>query len=84
MRYLRDIPDPAYKISLYQWNGKYIIKFEVGGQFEQIFKLDQTEVASEDEIDLILDEKFRHQVVERFKGMHQDFMDSLRRNEIIF
>jgi len=84
MRYLRDIPDPAYKISLYQWNGKYIIKIEAGGQYEQTYKLDQTEVETEEEVDRIFDESFRNQVAERFRQMHRDFTESLRRNEIIF
>lgn len=84
MRYLRDIPDPTYKISLYQWNGKYIIKFEAGGQYEQIFKLDQTEVMSDEEINRIIDDQFRDKIGERFQSMHRDFAASLRRNEIIF
>ncbi len=84
MRYLRDIPNPVHKISLYQWNGKYIIKFEAGGQYEQIYKLDETEVASESEIDAIVDHLLLNQVQERFKSMHADFTASLLRNGVIF
>lgn len=84
MRYLRDIPHPVHKISLYQWNGKYIIKFEAGGMYEQIYKLDETEVVSEEEIDKIVDASFLQKVKERFDSMHTDFKSSLLRNEIIF
>lgn len=84
MRYLRDIPNPIHKISLYQWNGKYIIKFEAGGQYEQIYKLDETEVASDEEIDRIVDAEFIRQIQDRFRAMHQEFNASLLRNEIIF
>lgn len=84
MRYIRDIPHPSHKISLYQWNGKYLIKLEAGGMYEQIYKLDQTEIGSEEEIDRILDEAFLNQAVDRFRQMHQDFYDSLRRNELLF
>jgi hypothetical protein len=84
MRYLRDIPNPVHKISLYQWNGKYILKFEAGGLYEQIYKLDETEVVSDEEIDKIVDSEFLKKVQERFGAMHSDFSASLRRNEIIF
>ena len=84
MRYIRDIPNPGYKISLYQWNGKYIIKFEAGGQYEQVYKLDQTEVVSDEELDRLVDTVFLKQVEDRFRSMHADFSESLRRNEIIF
>ncbi|GAA4432674.1 hypothetical protein GCM10023091_05140 [Ravibacter arvi] len=84
MRYLRDIPNTAYKISLYQWNGKYILKFEAGGMYEQIYKLDETEVVTDTEIDAIVDEILLAQISERFQLMHRDFTDSLRRNNVIF
>ncbi|ODS76919.1 MAG: hypothetical protein ABS46_18745 [Cytophagaceae bacterium SCN 52-12] len=84
MRYLRDIPNARYKISLYQWNGKYIIKFEAGGQYEQIYKLDETEVTSDEEIDALADKLLLRQVEDRFRAMHEDFMDALRRSGIIF
>ena len=84
MRYLRDIPNAVHKISLYRWNGKYIIKIEAGGTYEQIYKLNETEVASEEEIDAIIDEEFLAQVNDRFRSMHADLNGSLRRNEILF
>ncbi|HEV7349650.1 hypothetical protein [Telluribacter sp.] len=84
MRYLHDIPHAHYKISLYQWNGKYIIKFEAGGMYEQTYKLDQTELSSPEEINQILDETFLAQISERFTAMHSDFGESLLRNGIVF
>ncbi|WP_247236373.1 hypothetical protein [Telluribacter sp. SYSU D00476] len=84
MRYIHDIPHPQYKISLYQWNGKYIIKFEAGGMYEQTYKLDETEVSSPEEVHQILDDTFMARVTERFTAMHADFGDSLIRNGIVF
>ena len=84
MRYLRDIPSSNYKISLYQWNGKYIIKFEAGGQYEQIYKLDETEVVSDREIDALVDHLLLQQVGDRFRVMHDDFLAALRRSGIVF
>ena len=84
MRYIKDIAHPAYKISVYQWNGKYIIKFEVGGVYEQTYKIDETDITNIEELDAIIDNDFVRSVSERFKQMHQDFTGSLRRHEILF
>lgn len=84
MRYIKDIPDKQYKVGLYQWNGKYIIKFEAGGMYEQIFKLDETDFASANEVETILDEALINTITERFRQMHEDTMACLTRNGIIF
>ncbi|GAB2771316.1 hypothetical protein GCM10027275_12580 [Rhabdobacter roseus] len=84
MRYLKDIPNPTYKISVYQWNGKYIIKFEAGGRYEQTYKVDETDLTSADELDQLVDEPFLQEVTERFGAMHRSLTDSLRRHEILY
>jgi len=84
MRYIKDIVHPAYKISVYHWNGKYIIKIEAGGVYEQIYKIDETEVLSVEDLDKIADSVFIQKVTDRFKDMHNDFTGSLKRHEIIF
>jgi hypothetical protein len=84
MRYIKDIVHPAYKISVYHWNGKYIIKIEAGGVYEQIYKIDETEILATEELDKIADSQFIQKVTDRFREMHEDFTGSLRRNEIIF
>jgi hypothetical protein len=82
MRYLKDIPNNQYKISLFQWNGKYIVKFEAGGHFEQTYKLDETEILAVEDIDLILDEEFLKSVTQRFALMSRDIRESCERNQI--
>jgi hypothetical protein len=84
MRYLKDIPNKEYKISLYQWNGKYIVKFEAGGMYEQIYKIDETEFESLAELESVLDEKFVEALSERFRQMHTDTQGSMRRNGLLF
>jgi hypothetical protein len=83
MRYIKDIPNNLFKISIYQWNNKYIIKIEAG-LYEQTYKIDQYEVSSLDEIERCLDETFLLRVSERFTAMQNDFDDTLTRNEVIF
>ena len=84
MRYVRDIPNGQYKIGLFQWNGKYIVKIEAGGMYEQIYKLDETEFASPEEVGKVLDDPFMLTVTQRFRQMHQDAHESLLRNGIVF
>jgi hypothetical protein len=83
MRYIKDIPNAQYKIGLYQWNNKYIVKIE-SGMYEQTYKIDDYEVESAEEIAKCMDEEFITAVTSRFDAMHNDFSTSLRRNELIF
>lgn len=83
MRYIKDIPNPHYKIGLYQWNSKYIIKVE-SGMYEQTYKIDDYEVATTDELEACMDTTFTEAVAARFDAMHADFHGSLVRNNVLF
>ena len=83
MRYLKDIFNNRFKISIYQWNNKYIIKIE-SGTYEQTYKIDQYEVADVEEIEKCVDNIFLESVENRFNAMNNDFFESLKRNEVIF
>ena len=81
MRYLRDIPHPHFRVGLYNWNNKHIIKIEVG-YYEQVYKISEMDVASEEEVIGLLDEPFMLKVAERFRQMHDDFAASVERHEL--
>ncbi|MCF0040984.1 hypothetical protein [Dyadobacter fanqingshengii] len=83
MRYIKDIPNDKFKIGLYQWNNKYIIKIE-SGMYEQTYKIDDYEIESAAELERCIDESFIAAIANRFDAMHEDFSGSLRRNEVIF
>ncbi|MCE7064755.1 hypothetical protein [Dyadobacter sp. CY326] len=83
MRYIKDIPNANYKIGLYQWNNKYIVKIE-SGMYEQTYKIDDYEIESEAELEKCMDDVFISAVTARFDAMHDDFSTTLRRNELIF
>lgn len=84
MRYLKDIPNQHYKVGLYQWNGKYIVKFEAGGMYEQIYKIDETDFESIEELESILDEEFVKSISDRFRQMHVDTQESMKRHDLLF
>lgn len=74
MRILAELPHPDCKITLFNMNQKYIVKFEQG-QLEQSYKLSELDLSGggANEIFQMLDETFIATVVERFKSMRSDF-----------
>ncbi|MNY58833.1 hypothetical protein D3C86_1952190 [compost metagenome] len=82
MRVIAELPHPDCKITLFNMNQKYIIKFEQG-TLEQSYKLSELDLSGggANEIFQLLDEVFIATVVERFKGMRRDFSDAYNRQQ---
>ncbi|MES2652372.1 MAG: hypothetical protein V4663_11565 [Bacteroidota bacterium] len=82
MRILAELPHPNCKITLFNMNQKYIVKFEQG-QLEQSFKLSELDLTGggANEIFQMLDEEFIATVVERFKTMRADFSAAYQRQQ---
>jgi len=70
MRVVAEIPHPECKITIFSWNNRYLIKLELG-LLEQTFKINQFDIASEQELYSILDDNFIQAAVQRFGEMHQ-------------
>lgn len=68
MRTVKEINHPACKITIFNWNGKYLIKLEQG-DLEQTFKIDELDVLSPDDLDEVLNETFIADALQRFKSM---------------
>ncbi|MBP9925191.1 MAG: hypothetical protein KBF45_04320 [Cyclobacteriaceae bacterium] len=68
MRVIKEIPYANFKITIFQWNGKYLIKIE-SGQLEQTFKMNELDVTSEEDVLRLLDEPFIEEVMNRFHEM---------------
>jgi hypothetical protein len=75
MRIIGEIPHPDCRISLFQWNNRYIIKLE-RGYLEQTFKIDQFNLASEQDLHLIVNEEFVKEALARFEAMDQSLQKS--------
>jgi hypothetical protein len=78
MRVIADIPHEACKITVFAWNGRYIIKLE-RGLLEQTYKVDEFELSGVDEIKMLLDDAFMQQVLTRFNTMQLDLQAALDR-----
>jgi hypothetical protein len=79
MRVVHQIPNPHCKITIFQWNNRYIIKLEVD-HLEQTFKINQFDVTNEDELLKILDETFIQEAILRFTTMDESIYQALKRS----
>ncbi len=82
MRILAELPHPECKITLFNMNQKYIVKFEQG-QLEQSYKLSELDLTGggANEIFQMMDEEFIATVVARFKLMRTDFSAAFKRQQ---
>jgi hypothetical protein len=78
MRVVANIPHGACKITVFAWNGKYLIKFEQA-MLEQTYKVNEFDIADENDIKKLLDEQFMKQILEHFQQMHRNLYDALER-----
>ena len=82
MRLLKDIPHERYKIQLMSYNAKYILKFELA-QFEQIYKIGETDVNSLEEVEKMITPTLLSNCLKRFIEMRSDWEEAFKnRNEI--
>ncbi|MES2965679.1 MAG: hypothetical protein V4760_17490 [Bdellovibrionota bacterium] len=70
MRILGQIPHPDAVISLFSWNGKFIVKFEQG-LCEQVFKFEHLDFESEAEFRSKIDAGFIASVIDGFSAMRK-------------
>jgi len=77
MRIVREIPHPRFKITVFSWNEKYIIKIEEA-HLEQTFKIDQKEVSGLDEVEAMLTQDFLLKTMKRFVDMGSEFAEAWR------
>jgi len=81
MRFVQDIPHPQFRIGLYAWNGKYILKIEAG-PYEQTYKVSEMDVANSADVLQMLDTDFLNRVTQRFADMDTDWQATGERNEV--
>jgi len=75
MRVLAEIPHPKYKIQLFNYNAKDVVKIELG-QFEQIFKIAEADVEDLEEVKRMVSETLLNNSIKRFLSMREDWLDA--------
>tara|TARA_R110002020_G_scaffold118590_2_gene270936 strand:- start:1448 stop:1687 length:240 start_codon:yes stop_codon:yes gene_type:complete len=72
MRVVKEFIQEDIRISVFSWNNKYILKFELG-PMEQTFKLSETDVLEESDLEVFWAGAFFNKVKIRFKEMGESF-----------
>ena len=75
MRVVREFLDEPCKVTVFSWNGKYIIKLE-HGPFEQTFKVSEFDML-EEEIGGLLNDDFFNDAMNRFDAMGRSLKNAL-------
>lgn len=78
MRWIKDIPHERYKIQIHNYNGKYIVKIELG-QFEQVYKISDMDVVSLDELEIMISKDLLSNALKRFVDMRSDWETSFKK-----
>ena len=79
MRVIGSIPHELVKITIFEWNNRYLIKLELG-QFEQTFKVNQTDVSGLEGAKRLIDDEFITKAITNFVEMRSTFADTYKRN----
>ena len=79
MRLVKDIPHPKFKITLFFYNEKYLLKLEAG-PMEQTYKIPFDEMNNDEGVVNLVDEKFLDEVYQHFTNMFITLRDSKSRN----
>ena len=73
MRVIREETRGEIRISIFSWNSKYIFKYELG-PMEQTFKVSETDILEESELESFLEGEFLEEVKQRFEEMGESLL----------
>jgi hypothetical protein len=78
MRVVAEIPHPEAKITVFSWNGKYLVKLE-RGPYEQTYKISEMDILDEADITRLLDDTFITSALQRFAEMNKSWQEAQQR-----
>ena len=76
MRVVKEVTLGEIRVSIFSWNSKYIFKYELG-PMEQTFKVSETDILEESELDGFLEGDFFEEVNQRFQEMGESLLRKL-------
>jgi hypothetical protein len=77
MRVVKEVTLGEIRVSIFSWNSKYIFKYELG-PMEQTFKVSETDILEDSELDGFLEGDFLEEVNQRFQEMGESLLRKLR------
>lgn len=81
MRLVKDIPHERFKIQIFNYNAKYIVKIELG-QFEQSFKIGETDVYGVEDIEKMITPELLSNAIKRFVDMRADWEEAFKQKNL--
>ncbi|MFZ1808798.1 MAG: hypothetical protein WAU36_16325 [Cyclobacteriaceae bacterium] len=78
MRVIGNIVHKSCNITFFHWNNRYLIKLEAG-PFEQTFKIQEYDLASEEDLKKVVNEDFISESIARFEDMAQSLGKALEK-----
>lgn len=81
MRVIADIPHDRYKIQIFLYNAKYLVKIELG-QFEQTFKIAESDVNGLEELKRMVTDQLLRNSLDRFLSMRTDWEEAFKNKEL--
>jgi hypothetical protein len=82
MRVVADIQHPRYKIQIFNYNSKYMLKVELG-QFEQVYKIGEADVFGLDEVKAMITPELLDNALKRFVTMREDWENAFAQKNVI-
>lgn len=82
MRLVKEVPHEKYKIQIFNYNAKYIVKIELG-QFEQTYKISETDVYGIEEVERMITPELLSNALHRFVEMRTDWSKAFNNKNII-
>lgn len=79
MRIVAEASHPEFKITVFSWNQKFLIKLEQPG-LEQTFKVNELDVDAKDVLQLVENESFVAAARQRFDEMRASLNAALIKN----
>ncbi|WKN45859.1 hypothetical protein [Tunicatimonas pelagia] len=76
MRIIGEIPHTQCKITIFHWNGKYLIKLE-RGWIEQTYKVPELEISGQEDIQKIVQSNFLTKALEQFEAMEANLFEAI-------
>ena len=73
MRVVKEVTRGEIRISIFSWNSKYIFKYELG-PMEQTFKVSETDILEEGELDGFLEGEFLEEV-KKDKNLREEWLE---------
>lgn len=81
MRLVKEIPHSRFKIQIHNYNGKFIVKIELG-QYEQSYKIAESDVSGLEEVENMITTDLLKNSLLRFIEMRKEWEEGFQKKNL--